>query len=247
MNSVRKIEAKLAALGRMLRPVSMSVLIGAVLAFGLFATSAHASFAAPSYYDYLNFTSSYAISDIVRFNVDNGSSGGIGWGGTPPNGWSAAAGYNGNALGYGSPNGVNNWFFMGLTTGLPGDAPGQQHAVLFTNTAFATSAVSIAWGTLFPHTNETTIITDLQTMDNTALNDLGSFAYGSGDAVTGPNGPVSFTPGSNFSIIAFSGGQIIGQGTSVETSPSSVPIPGALMLLGPGLVGLAAIRRRFKK
>jgi hypothetical protein len=30
-------------------------------------------------------------------------------------------------------------------------------------------------------------------------------------------------------------------------TPSAVPIPGALLLFGPGLVGLAAVRRRFKK
>ncbi len=31
------------------------------------------------------------------------------------------------------------------------------------------------------------------------------------------------------------------------SNPSSVPLPGALLLFGPGLVGLAAIRRRLRK
>jgi hypothetical protein len=36
------------------------------------------------------------------------------------------------------------------------------------------------------------------------------------------------------------------QGTSSDP-PSPVPLPGALLLFAPGLVGLAAVRRRFKK
>ena len=33
----------------------------------------------------------------------------------------------------------------------------------------------------------------------------------------------------------------------VSFTPSAVPVPGALLLFGPGLAGLAVIRRRFKK
>jgi len=33
----------------------------------------------------------------------------------------------------------------------------------------------------------------------------------------------------------------------VISTPSSVPLPRAVLLFGPGLVGLAAVRRRFKK
>ena len=32
-----------------------------------------------------------------------------------------------------------------------------------------------------------------------------------------------------------------------DSPPATVPLPGALLLFGPGLVGLTAIRRRFKK
>ena len=227
-----------------------AIVLGILLSAGLVSTSALASErSSQSYYDYFNFTSSYAISDILRFNVDNGSGGGIGW----P--FSATAGSNVNALGYGSPYGVNNIFFMGLATGLPGDASGQQHVVLLTNTAFANSAANIAWGTLFPHTLEPTLITDLQTAFapnsnpnsttlNNAVNDMYTFGYGTGDAVTGPNGPINFTPGANFSIIAFSGGKIIGQGTSYQVA--AVPEPGewALMASGLGLLGFIAIRRK---
>jgi len=31
------------------------------------------------------------------------------------------------------------------------------------------------------------------------------------------------------------------------SDPPPVPLPGALLLFAPGLVGLAAVRRRFKK
>ena len=248
-------QTKKAALGiNILRSVSV-----ALLASGFLSTSALASEVSlpPSscgqnYCDYFSFNTNYAISDILRFNMDNGSGGGIGW----P--FSATSGLNQYALGYGSPNGVNNIFFMGLATGLPGDTTGQQHAVLFTNTAFANSATTNPWGTLFPNTSETTLVTDLQTAFapnsnpssttlNNAVNDMYSFGYGTGDAITGPNGPINFKPGSAFSIIAFSNGQIIGQGSSIEVA--AVPEPGAyaLMLAGLGLVSIAARHRKQAK
>jgi hypothetical protein len=34
---------------------------------------------------------------------------------------------------------------------------------------------------------------------------------------------------------------------NVKMEASSVPLPSALLFFGPGLAGLAAIRRRFKK
>ncbi len=248
-------QTKVAAPRNIARCVSMPALIGALLASGFLPSFAQAStIGAPpppscgqNYCDYFSFNSSYVISDILRFNVDNGSGGGIGW----P--FSATAGYNQYALGYGSPNGVNNIFFMGLVTGLPGDTAGQQHAVLFTNVTFANNAANIPWGTLFPHTLESTLITDLQTAFapnsnpnnttlNNAVNDMYSFGYGAGDAVAGPNGPINFTPGSGFSIIAFSNGQIIGQGTSIEVA--AVPLPAAAWLFGSGLLGLSGLVRR---
>ena len=35
--------------------------------------------------------------------------------------------------------------------------------------------------------------------------------------------------------------------TPIEAIITTVPIPGEILLLGPGLIGLAAMRRRFKK
>jgi hypothetical protein len=123
-------------------------------------------------------------------------------------------------------------FLLGVTTNLPGDAPGQQHLVVFTNDAFASSAQSIAFGTLFPHTNETTLIDDLTSQTNPG--DI--LGFGAGDATTGPNGPIAFEPGSSFEAVAFSDGQIIGTGTSGFLA--AVPESSTWVLMLTGFVGL---------
>jgi len=131
-------------------------------------------------------------------------------------------------------------FLLGVTSNLPGDAPGQQHLVLFTNDAFATSAQSIAFGTLFPNTNELTLINDLETTDTSGI-----FNFAGGDASTGPNGSIFFTPGDDFTVIAFSGGQTIGTGTSAFEGGVPEPASWAMMLMGFCALG-AALRSRRK-
>jgi hypothetical protein len=128
-----------------------------------------------------------------------------------------------------------------VTSGLPGDAPGQEHLVVFTNDTFASNAVSIDFGALFPNTDETALINDLMTETNPG--DIFNFA--GGDALSGPNGSIYFEPGDSFTAVAFSDGQIIGTGTSSFTAPA--PEPFTLSLFGAGLAGLGAARRRSSR
>jgi hypothetical protein len=62
-------------------------------------------------------------------------------------------------------------------------------------------------------------------------------AYGGGQLLGANNG-------TELSLINFSSG-ILGGTATFNATP--VPLPSALLLFGPGLVGLAGIRRRFKK
>ena len=50
----------------------------------------------------------------------------------------------------------------------------------------------------------------------------------------------------NLTHLSFATGTI-GKGTFYVDNVSAVPIPGSLLLLGSGIAGLMAIRRRFKK
>jgi hypothetical protein len=73
----------------------------------------------------------------------------------------------------------------------------------------------------------------------------GLFAYFSGYPVTNPQ--IQVDQG-----IGIKGGQLYTSnawwaGFNNITTTSAVPLPGAILLFGPGLVGLAAVRRRFKK
>jgi hypothetical protein len=137
---------------------------------------------------------------------------------------------------------------LGIAQDLPNDPPGQQHLVLFTNTRFAQSAASVAFGTLFPNSNETALIG--------ALNHVGAgtgqdadydviFGFGDGDAQSGPNGSATFALGDPFSVIAFSDAQLIGGGDSfaqlVPVTPTPTTGAGWLLVAGIGLI--AAARR----
>jgi hypothetical protein len=57
---------------------------------------------------------------------------------------------------------------------------------------------------------------------------------------------VNLSSGQQYTL-KFESGHLLTALDNVSLSPSSVPIPSALLLFGTGLVGLAAIRRRFKK
>lgn len=162
-------------------------------------------------------------------------------------------------------NAPRDALMIGLVQDLPGDAPGQEHVVLMMSTEAATAAKNIAWGTLFRNTLEAELITALHT-DTSGLpfeeiqpeiDKLYTFA--GGDARNGILGlapqPIDawFTlpgvgPGqvatAGFTVMAFSDGQVLGDGTVSVSSLTPVPEPGAAALLAAGLTVLGWLGRR---
>jgi hypothetical protein len=67
-------------------------------------------------------------------------------------------------------------------------------------------------------------------------------AFGFTEGLQGYESPISALP-----AIAVHDGDVLGDGVVLPDGPSPTPIPGAILLFAPGLVALAAIRRRFKK
>jgi hypothetical protein len=211
--------------------------------------TAHAAATIPTAATYDITLPNFAVTDIVAYNlgspfatVEQGPSTSPQTAGTP--GPTRLTDTYLTAAEIGIPGFVyvpGQTFLLGVTSGLPGDAPGQQHLVVFANNSFAQSAVNIAFGTLFPNTNETTLINDLTTEEN--VGDIFNFA--AGDALTGPNGSIFFEPGDNFTAVAFSNGQIIGTGTSSFTT--DLPEPASWTLLVIGLGGLGAAMRSRRK
>jgi hypothetical protein len=183
----------------------------------------------------------YAVSDIMMFEQIAGNGYGVTWA-SPDPGFNAPVGTTTITDPFTKYQPIAETFLIGVTSGLPGDAPGQQHLVLFTNTAWAASAQGVDWGTLFTTTLEDTLIADAASAysTTTALSDVSNFV--GGDAIYGTNGSIAFAPGQAFTAIAFSNGQVIGGGTSFVTN---VPEPStwAMMLVGFAGLGFAGYRR----
>ncbi len=208
---------------------------GMAAALGLALAGAAQSAHAQQYINSYQFTSAYAVTDIniLTEHVDSGDVS-----------YSFSADVGDNTITNPFPEDpATRTFMLGVAQDLPGDPDGQKHLVLFTNDSWAASAEHIAFGTLFPNTDEDQLIAYLQGSGEGP----GVFGFADGDAEGGPNGDLAFLPGDSFTEIAFSDGQIIGAGQSFSTPAptSAAPEPGtwALMALGVGLAGLAMRRR----
>jgi hypothetical protein len=157
-----------------------------------------------------------------------------------------------------SSNKPLNGLMIGTTHDLAGDAEGQEHLVLITNNAWASAAANIAFGTLFPSILEENIISalhvyatsnDQATLD-AAASTIGGFVFGQLSAAFFNLGAVipGTTTTSAFTVIAFSDGQIIGDGiasltTALPDNPAPVPAPFMLVLAGMTALGLRRTQR----
>jgi hypothetical protein len=93
------------------------------------------------------------------------------------------------------------------------------------------------------------LITENNSFNNIAvgevdLGNLGGLYYTNG-LTQNYTATVSTDAGDTLVVTADAGNS--GEVKITDISASAVPIPGAILLFGPGLVGLAAIRKRFKR
>jgi hypothetical protein len=152
-----------------------------------------------------------------------------------------------------SSNKPINGLMIGTTHDLEGDAEGQEHLVFITNTAWASAAANIAFGTLFPSTLEENLIAALHVWATTsdqdaftaASNTISSFVFGELSTAFFTLGAVipGTTTTTDFSVIAFSDGKVIGGGiasltTALPDNPAPVPAPVLLVLAGLTALGL---------
>ena len=204
--------------------------------------------AAPQYQVSYTFDSQYEVTNLNIFN-------GTPSGGSIDYGFGNAYPLQPDTITSSTQTGAtadDRTFIFGVTQDLPNDAAGQQHLVLFTNTTFAQNAKGIAFGTLFPNTDEDALISYLEgTPTPDGSSPTFNFAYG--DAENGPNHDLAFNPGGSFTEIAFSNGQLIGVGNGVsEAIPaggtiSAAPEPSIWLLMFAGIGGIGLMLRRAKR
>ena len=219
------------------------------------------AFAQGSYYQYnyafnFNSTADYTISNVYILEARNAPDYSYNYGFRLP-GVQVTAPFAGSVSDY--PDTLTapatSSLIIAVTSALPGDAPGQQHVLLGMDDTAASYAANVGWSTLFPNTDEDDIIYDLnnfvnpdQTITDSALQGLVDFAYG--DATTGITDNLHqsytawFTPSQNsaFTLVTWSGGQVVGTGTASVVQ--SVPEPAPVACLGVGVLALLARRRR---
>jgi hypothetical protein len=196
----------------------------------------------PGSVDYVISRLDYRVDNIIRFNEGQCSGGRGGTYTANP----TQTPYSLDNVFY--PDGHDRLFLMGTATDLPGDPEGQKHIVIFGLSSWVAGAEDIAWGTLFPTTLEASLIAALE---DAATGFGAQSSYDFIDAFwTGPAqaAGLKFAPGQSFGIIAFSTGQIIGEGTTSFTPQGgTVPEPEswALLIAGFGLTGAVLRRRRM--
>lgn len=205
-----------------------------------------------------------AITQIVTFNHFADGGGGAWWAAEVP-------GHTGShtitdPFPKDSANAPLDALLIGLVQGLPGDGtPDQKHIVLMMSDAAAAAAQHIAWGTLFTQTLEDQLIAALELM--TSGQDFPVIqpgidavdAFVNGDAVNGILGPGGMpisawfglgtpAPGttvtSSFTVVAFSDGQIVGEGLASVSAANVVPEPASGTLVAGGLLMTAVLSRR---
>lgn len=205
-----------------------------------------------------------AITNIMTFNrYDNG--GGAWWATEVPAGVTAHT--ITDPFLKSSSNKPLEALLLGLVQDLPNDAPGQQHVVVMMSDAAAAAAQGVAWGTLFRDTQEEDVIAAIELstsgqdvaliqpgLDTLNVFTEGDARFGILDGLAQPlstwfsfgavqAGATSF---SNFSVLAFSDGQLLGHGSAALQALTPVPEPGSASqgLAGLALLGLLLRRRR---
>jgi hypothetical protein len=203
-----------------------------------------------------------AITNIVTFNsYANGA--GAWWAATIPAGTTAAR--IDDPFMKSSANAPVDALMLGLVQDLPGDAAGQTHVVMMMSDAAAAAARHVAWGTLFRDTDEDQLIAAIELA--TSGQDWSviqpgvdaMFAFAQGDARSGILGPGGMpidawfalgaavpgtTTSSNFSVMAFSTGELVGSGTALVATLAPVPEPAQGLLLA---IGLTAVGWRLRR
>lgn len=159
---------------------------------------------------------------------------------------------------------------IGVVQDLPNDAPGQKHLVIFMNSAASVLANGLNWGDILPAVDEDQTIANLELGTSGGLgwgnpfdvlapgldasidfmNSLaapGGLMLGPDSTLTSPyfDLPAPGSPATDFVVVAFSTGQIIGSGSVVQTSfgDSTVPEPSTFLLTSLALAGAIWVRR----